>query len=165
MFCSNCGEKIEENVNFCPYCGANLGSAQKEVVKSVQYQPQVQQPSHSGPYQQPATYYQAPQVYLPQKSEFVALVLSWFVVPGLGQIYAGKIGRGLGFLFGMMIGGIVVGVSAIWLIWYAFPLFIILIILLIIIQIWNIIDAYQTASKYNKFVARNGRTPQQGDIW
>ena len=165
MFCSNCGEKIEENVNFCPYCGATLGSVQKEVAKPVQYQPQVQQPSYSGPYQQPTAYYQPPQTYLPNKSEIVAVVLSWFVLPGLGQMYAGKISRGLGFLIGITVGGVCLGVGAFWLIWAALPLFIILILAIIAIQIWCVVDAYQTAAKYNKFVARNGRPPQSGDVW
>ena len=92
MFCSNCGMEIEEGVKFCSYCGAKIDSSQKAVSQSVEYQPQIQQPTYSGPYQQPTVYYQAPQVYLPQKSEVVALILSWFVVPGLGQIYAGKTG-------------------------------------------------------------------------
>ncbi len=165
MFCANCGMEIEDNVNFCSHCGANLGSVQKGVTKSVEYQPQVQQPSHSGPYQQPTAYYQPPRTYLPHKSEVVALLLSWFVLPGLGQMYAGKIGRGLGFLFGLMVGGIAVGVGAFWLIWWALPLFIILILALIAIQIWCLVDSYQTAAKYNKFVARTGRPPQSRDIW
>lgn len=157
--------EIEESVRFCPYCGANLGSVQKGATKTVEYQPIVQQPSHSEPYQQPTTYYQPPQTYLPHKSEVVALILSWFVLPGLGQMYAGKIGRGLGFLFGLLILSIGVGVGAFWLIWGALPLFIILILAIVAIQIWCVVDAYQTAAKFNKFVARIGRPPQSGEIW
>jgi len=165
MFCSNCGMEIEEGIKFCSYCGASLDAFQKGAKQSVEYQPKAQQPSHSGPYQQSTVYYQTPQAYLPHKSEVVALILSWFVFPGLGHIYAGKIGRGLGFLFGLMGGGIVVGVSAMWIIWYAFPLLIVLIVGLVVIQIWCLVDSYQTAGKYNKFVARTGRAPQPGDVW
>jgi TM2 domain-containing membrane protein YozV len=157
--------EIEDNVNFCSHCGANLGGFQKEASQTVRYQPQAQRPSHSGPYQQPTAHYQPPQTYLPNKSEIVAVVLSWFVLPGLGQMYAGKISRGLGFLFSITIGGVVVGVSAIWLIWSVLPLFIIFILALVAIQIWCVVDAYQTAAKYNKFVYRNGRPPQSSDIW
>ncbi len=165
MFCSNCGMQIEDNVKFCPHCGASLVGFQKGESQSVEYQPQVQQPTHSGPYQQPTVQYVAPQAYLPHKSEVVALILSWFVMPGLGQIYAGKTGRGIGFILGIAGGGIVLGVSAMWLIWYVLPLFIVLIIGILGVQIWCIVDAYQTAIKYNKFVARTGRAPQPGDVW
>lgn len=170
MFCSNCGMEIENNIKFCPNCGANIEGFQKSVGQSVEYQPQpVQQADPYAPaqplYQQPIVQYHAPQAYLPNKSEVVAMLLSWFVLPGLGQIYVGKTNRGIGFLIGQAAGGVIIGVTAFWLIWYVFPLFIILILGLVGIQIWNIVDAYVVAGRYNKFVARTGRAPQPGDVW
>ncbi len=66
-----------------------------------------------------------------KKSEAVALLLS-FLLPGLGQIYLGRIFRGLAFLFGTIAVGLLTFGLGGFLIW-----------------IWNIIDAYNLAKKHN----------------
>ena len=65
-----------------------------------------------------------------EKSEGLAAVLS-FLIPGIGQMYAGRTGRGVGFLLGF-----IVGIFA-------------LIIPGIIIWIWSIVDAMKCAREYN----------------
>ncbi len=66
-----------------------------------------------------------------KKSEAVALLLS-FLFPGLGQIYVGKVGRGLAFLIGTIVLTIITfGIGG------------------FIVWVWNIIDAYNQAKKHN----------------
>jgi len=61
----------------------------------------------------------------------VAAVLS-FVIPGLGQIYNGELGKGFGFVAGVIISGLLCALY-------------IGMLLLPILWIWAVIDAYKTA--------------------
>ncbi len=81
---------------------------------SYQYQIQV------NPYVQP--------VYAKRKEPGIALLLS-FLLPGLGQIYNGDIGKGIGFMIGFWV-----------LIWVGIG---------IVFWIWGMIDAYQVATNIN----------------
>src|SRR5437867_806253 len=64
-----------------------------------------------------------------EKSEVLALVLS-LVIPGAGQMYCGKIGRGVGILI----------VTIVLLLFFVG----------IIVYIWQIYDAYKCAQRYNR---------------
>lgn len=81
---------------------------------TYQYQIQV------NPYVQP--------VYAKRKEPAVALLLS-FLWPGLGQIYNGDVGKGIGFMIGFWV-----------LIWVGVG---------IVFWIWGMIDAYQVATNIN----------------
>jgi TM2 domain-containing membrane protein YozV len=70
-----------------------------------------------------------------KKSAGVAVILSFFL-PGLGQIYNGQIGKGIG----MIILAIIFGLLCAILIGY--PLYLIL-------WIYGMYDAYSTANKIN----------------
>lgn len=72
----------------------------------------------------------------PQKNPGLAAVLS-FLVCGLGQIYNGQIGKGIGLLVAAIISGMLC-------------LVIIGFILLPIIYIYSIYDAYKTAEAINR---------------
>jgi len=69
MHCTVCGTKLENGARFCPKCGTESGDKSRPVVVV-----QSQQEKHWHP--------------------GIAAVLSFFI-PGLGQIYRGKILRGL----------------------------------------------------------------------
>jgi TM2 domain-containing membrane protein YozV len=69
------------------------------------------------------------------KSTGIAAIAS-FVIPGLGQIYCGKIGRGIMILIGAIICCLLIIV-------------VIGIILAPIFWIWNVYDAYTLAKKIN----------------
>lgn len=71
-----------------------------------------------------------------QKSEGLAAVLS-FLIPGLGQIYNGEIGKGIGILVLAIILGILF-------------FLLITVLVLLILWIWNIYDAYTTAKEINQ---------------
>lgn len=61
----------------------------------------------------------------------IAAVLS-FIVPGLGQIYNGELGKGFGFVAGIIISGFLCAIF-------------IGFILLPVLWIWAVVDAYRTA--------------------
>lgn len=43
MFCQQCGKKVDDSVNHCPECGANLKeagrSAAKEIIREIRTEP------------------------------------------------------------------------------------------------------------------------------
>jgi len=70
------------------------------------------------------------------KSTGIAAIAS-FVIPGLGQIYCGEIGRGILILIGFVIACLTI-------------IILIGIILAPIVWVWNIYDAYTLATSINE---------------
>lgn len=157
MFCPNCGANIPDNSSFCTNCGTNV---------------------RAGPAAPPAyPPYPAYQPYapvLPLKSEALALVLA-ILIPGAGQIYAGKIARGLAVIISYFGAGV-----AIWLLWWSqafnlvntndpsdifgasswlITLTIIIAIIMVVIWIVQLIDAYTQTKKYNDLLRQTGKAP------
>lgn len=88
--CRECGQTVSTEARSCPHCGAPSPS-------------RVPPPFHHAG---AAGYAPGPQVvYVERKqpSGGIAAVLS-FIVPGLGQLYKGQIGRGLLWFFLTIIG-------------------------------------------------------------
>ncbi len=77
------------------------------------------------------------------KNPGVAMALSFFW-PGVGQMYAGNISRGLGWMFGTWVG-------------YAM-----LLVPGVVLHIMNVINARDTADEVNRFVAQHGYFPHGG---
>jgi RNA polymerase subunit RPABC4/transcription elongation factor Spt4 len=120
-YCSNCGALIDEKAEICPKCGARVS------------EPPISRISIT---------------VSKEKSVALAVVLSFFI-PGLGQIYCGKVARGVGilalsvlmfFIFGATAASAGANSSE--------PLFPFL--MLILVYIWNIYDAYKLAEKINR---------------
>ncbi len=128
-YCSNCRAVIDEMAEICPRCGVRVMT------------PQVQQQTNTIPItiNNTATVMN-PQVYQQTKNGALAAILS-AIIPGVGQIYCGRGGRGiwilslslsLWFLFGSAVsenpdsGGF-------------------FILLIILFWIWNIFDASKLA--------------------
>lgn len=126
------------NFKFCPVCGNP---------------PPPPSPAQQNPPPQPNVYYQNnyyqnnPPISVDQKSEALAIVLS-VLIAGVGQMYLGKVGRGVGILIGLIIlaviGIVTLGIGY---------------ILGIILFIWQIIDAYNLCRQYNRYLLQNGRPP------
>ncbi len=136
-FCSRCGSQTKEGAQFCDRCGAPL---------SVGFQ------SYSQGNQTTMSY-----TYRKDEKEAILAVILSVIIPGVGQIYCGRIGRGIGIL---LILGLLSVVSIV-------PLFFIMdtmefnfagffafnvavSILALIIYIWQIYDAYRCADDHNK---------------
>ncbi len=162
MFCNSCGSKLKESDKFCENCGASVEGTQK-VDTSLQQQSPQQPPQqqYSGPYQQSTIVYQPSPVYSQRKSPGLAVVLSIFVLLGSGQMYAGKVGRGIGFLFGVF--GITIFFIFAFILWWPVAWFLIPVVAGL--QIWCHIDAYRVAEKYNRFLDTHNRPPTNLDNW
>lgn len=107
-FCQNCGAEIDKNAEICPKCGVRVAPPPPSVA-SVQTRE--------------------------RKSPGLAAVLSVIFI-GLGQIYNGQIGKGIGFL---IIGIVFVALMIVLIGFILYPLF----------WIYNIYDAYKTAENMN----------------
>lgn len=112
-------------MNVCPYCGNPL-----------KVMPQREIPAH--------------RVTVGTKNSGLAAVLS-LILPGLGQMYAGQIGRGLLFLLIVVPLTAIIAVLFFWLI---LPLF-----LPLAFWIWNIFDAYNVCNEYNRRLMQTGTPP------
>jgi TM2 domain-containing membrane protein YozV len=125
-FCPKCGKEVTEEMNVCPYCG--------------------------NPLKVMPAYTQAPssRVSVGTKNSGLAAVLS-LIIPGVGQMYAGQIGRGLLFLF---IGIPLTAIIALFFFWLILPLF-----LPLAFWIWNIFDAYNLCNEYNRRLLQTGNPP------
>jgi hypothetical protein len=79
-FCSNCGEKLNPNGESrnCPKCYADLKAYSASQPSSVEHLP----------YKNPAT------------TSLLAFIGGILALPGIGHIYVGKVGTGVGILIG-----------------------------------------------------------------
>lgn len=106
--CPNCGDPIDARAEFCPSCG-------------------FQQFADSPP---------AAAGTGPEKNPGVAVVLSFFY-SGLGQLYNGEIGKGIGF---MLIQVVNVLLMTVFIGFLTYPL----------VWIWGMYDAHNTAKEINR---------------
>lgn len=139
-YCSRCGNQMREGSQFCDRCGASLG------------------PGGPGPYQQPGysgnQYSATFTMPVDQKEPIIAVILS-IILPGVGQIYVGRVLRGvlillflplfalLSFLPAFMISDETSFYSFLW--WN-----IVAAIIIIIVYVWQIVDAYKLAEDRNR---------------
>jgi Predicted membrane protein len=160
-FCSNCGEKLEAyaEIEECPKCHTAL----HEHSKHIQSPP----PSvvETLPYKSPGT------------AALIAFIGGIFALPGIGHIYVGKVGRGIGILiFGLILYVIVIimitsvgflasleqpnsaseyasaGIGAI-------AMMLVFSIAYIVLFIWQIFNARKLAKKFNEQVKMSHKEP------
>ena len=125
MFCPHCGENNPFDANYCKNCGTNLNSN----VSAGQSIPN-------------STIMYA----IPQKSVGVGIVLSFLCV-GLGHLYAGLIGKGLGLLVLYIV------------LLFLTPVLYITLIIAFVLWIWALFDVRNTINEYNDLTRNTGRPP------
>ena len=177
-YCPSCGKEVQGGERFCPNCGSSLSQQQTQTgytASQTDYSTPIQ-PGQTysgydqGGYQQPLSGqygYQQPPVYASEKSTGIALILGLIVgfigLWGIGQIYVGKIARGIIFLIlGLILMPILFviaffSVAAIFDL--AVGLFFIIPIIYFILWIYQAYDAYKLAQEYNMNIRRTGTPP------
>ena len=83
----------------------------------------------------------------------LAIILGLFALSGIGHLYLGKIGRGVGIL----IGGIVL--YAVGIVTLMFGVGVVLIIGYLVLFIWQIIDSRRLCREYNDYYEDYGQEP------
>jgi TM2 domain-containing membrane protein YozV len=139
-FCGNCGESLEnlndKEIKKCPKCGIDLqtGSTRNTSPSVVEQLP----------YKSPGT------------AALIAFIGGIFGLPGIGHIYVGKIGKGIGILItGIIIAALLVFIS----ITFEIILLFIFGIAYLVLWIWQIFDARKLAKKFNESVRITGKEP------
>ena len=130
-FCGGCGNALTSKFAPCPKCGH---------VKTT-FNPQV--PPQGFLYKSPGT------------TNLLSILCSLLLASnGVGHLYLGQIGKGIGLMIGgwALIAGVVLGMLLV------FPA-VICGIGALILWIWSMIDANKQVKIYNEFVAQNGRAP------
>ena len=129
-FCPNCGQSTDfkkDNYpkNFCPNCGEKLSDGVKFC------------PNCGFDLNNPSNNNQGTGQNLPARKEPIVSVILSFVFPGLGQFYNGQSNKGIYFIILAIV---------------SIALTIILIggLLYLLVWLWSIIDAYNSAEKFNK---------------
>ena len=123
-FCSSCGAALIGKSTTCMKCGYT----------KTKYNPML--PPQGALYKNEGT------------GLILSIVLGLFCLNGIGQIYAGKVGRGIGIMIGSWV-LIVVGVLTMGIGLIAY----------LAIFIWQIFDTKNLCRQYNEFVSQNGRPP------
>ncbi|MDR0778389.1 MAG: zinc ribbon domain-containing protein [Methanomassiliicoccaceae archaeon] len=144
MHCGSCGNVLDEGQLFCDKCGRGSGDEGKKV-----------------------------QIVRSEKNEGFAAVLS-ILFGGLGQIYVGRIKRGLGilFLYAVLFAigslAITIGRNLYQMSYYGFyyeyntSMLLVSLTFLIIsigILVWSVFDAYKLAKEYNVRLRNTGEPP------
>lgn len=156
QYCPSCGHEVSQEGGFCPNCGASLSPYQQA---QTEYEAPRGQPEYTPPPVYP--------VSVPEKSAGIALILGLvlgiFGIWGIGQIYVGKIGKGIillvvgilimPLLFALVIFGTIITFGFSWIL---IPL---LGIIGFILWLWQAFDAYMLANRYNAEARRTGMPP------
>jgi TM2 domain-containing membrane protein YozV len=147
MVCPSCGKTVaDESMQFCPACGYSFTNQPPQPYPPSPYGPQ--------PYGQPA---------YPQKSVIIALILSFFI-PGLGQLYIGKIKRGVAFIVTAVIISVFSSLLTMNIDYndvealkdlFTNPAFIAVMLASFGLWAFNMFDAYRQTKKYNDASMRN----------
>ena len=148
-FCGSCGTRLISKYSPCPDCG--------HVKTTFNPQPDPGNPNPYGGNPNPNRGYPPQQqggLYKNKTTALIlAIVLGFLGLEGIGQIYVGKVTKGVVIL---------ILCFALWIIGYATLAFYIGIAFLgaaFIVFIWSILDTNKLVDEYNDFVSKNGRAP------
>ena len=136
-FCSRCGSQVPEGAQFCDRCGSPMGGGFQ---------------SYSQGNQTTMSY-----TYRKDEKEIILAVVLSLIIPGVGQIYCGRIGRGIGILVLTGLFGLMSFIPLLFIFDPAsfnfagfFALMVVVSIIALIFYIWQIYDAYRCADDYNR---------------
>ena len=152
VYCNHCQKDMLNDFKSCPVCGnPPYGSPQ------TPQPPPPPPPQYNVQAPNPPNYQNTPPHQGLYKNEgtaiLLAAILGFFGLSGIGHLYIGKIGRGIGFLIVLWILYGIGIATAMLLIGIPF------LILGLVIYIWHIFNVRNLCREYNDYLSRNGRPP------
>ena len=161
MYCNNCEKEMMTNFKFCPVCGSppQPPNNPTQVYGNPQNNPNPRNnpnpPNQNNYYNN--NYYQNSNPIIGLKDETTTLILSIVLgllgLSGVGHMYVGKVGKGIGILIGMWI---LIGIGIGLLI---FGIGVIFLIIALVLFIWQITDSRKLCRHYNDYLRRTGTPP------
>ena len=150
MYCENCGKELGFNEDVCSKCGSRVGGETVFIQSGFEASP-------------------SSVIYnIPAKNAGYAVLFS-FLFAGLGQLYVGKIVRGLLIMLGYAIlGALAGGILALGVLVDDGSLgdlmggaivSIICMIAMIAFWVWNLFDAHKLANQYNDALVSGKKRP------
>ena len=155
-FCGSCGQELSGiDINYCSKCGKRIDQSDNlEITNNKNVKTPIEETDKgNSDSRRPAV------ITLPYKSPGTAALIAFigglFGLPGIGHIYVGKVGKGIGILIlGLVIYAFLVisilGIS---------PVMFFIAIVYLILLIWQIFSARGNARKFNKSVKETGKEP------
>jgi TM2 domain-containing membrane protein YozV len=153
-FCGKCGQELPTNfdVTYCPKCGEKIDGVDTNISHNESND------AITGERKEP-TYQPSVVAQLPYKSPGTAALIAFigglFGLPGIGHIYVGKLGNGIGIL----ILGLVIFAFMIIFAFALPPLALFFSIGYLALFIWQIFNARTKAREFNESVQRTGKEP------
>ncbi|MCG7840960.1 MAG: hypothetical protein MIO87_03505 [Methanomassiliicoccales archaeon] len=144
-YCSKCGNQIREGGSFCDRCGAPSAAGYAGLHQES-----------ANPYDHSVTYTWA----VDRKEPIIAVILS-LLLPGLGQIYVGRVMRGIIIIILMSLVGLAI-VPGLFLVnmdnhfgfvWWSVTAIVVYLVFFVI----QVVDAYRCAEEHN----RKGNVPRR----
>lgn len=155
MYCNNCEKEMTTNFKFCPVCGMPPQPSSNPTQMYGNPRNNQNPPNQNNYYNN--NYYQNSNPMIGLKSESTTLILSIVLgllgLSGIGHMYVGKVGKGVGILIGNIVlwiigvATVIIGVGVIFLI-AGIALF-----------IWQITDSKKLCRQYNDHLKRTGTPP------
>jgi len=166
VYCSHCEKDMPKDFKFCPVCGSIPPAPKSPPPPEPNYNPRPPQQPNYNPRPPPEPNYnpRPPQQpnYNPQyqagyksidTATILAAVLGFLGLSGVGHMYVGRVGRGVGLLIGILVLD-VIGLATIW-----FGVGIIFLIAGLAMYIWHIFDVRNLCREYNNYLSQNGQPP------
>lgn len=161
VYCSKCGNKIMDDSSFCKNCGTKIRNETEnkfcgkcgKPISSGRYC------THCGSNSSGNTSESTQRIGRPVewKSESATLLLSillgLFGIAGVGHMYVGQVGKGVGILIvGLLI--FVIGIVTLIIL-----IGVVVLILYIPFFIWQVMDSRKLCREYNDYMEKNNRAP------
>ncbi len=144
-YCTACGSANPDEARFCQNCGTPI-----EEIANVGGEPVVATTGFSSvsgtSFHKKASYSQnnTPELAVHEKSEFLAVLLS-FIIPGAGEIYVGKVSKGIFLIvLALILFFTLIGYFFIW--------------------IYAMFDSYNLAKRYNQLLYQTGIPPDPSQL-
>ena len=132
VYCKHCGKEFAfEEITYCPVCGKSQTQAVVQPVVVTQNKN-------------------------PGTAVLIALIAGFFGFQGIGHMYIGKTGKGIGLL---LIGWVLAISMAIFILAGIIPMFILMGIVIFAYWIWQAYDVNGLAKYYNERLMQNGKGP------